>query len=559
MKKLLTLALGLSGFAGFSQNLAVDSIEINTLKAHIYADGGVWEIQTWDDSTYKPLVFAQNLWLAGYDINNDLHTAVQTHRTVGTADFRPGPISNDPNATTKYNKVYRVNLQTLTDFKNGVTQGIPQEIADWPAHGNTAMGEAADLAPFVDVNSNGIYEPSQGDYPKIKGDEAIYVIFNDANGRTSGKPLGVEIHAMYYAYVTGAIEDSIIYMDYKVFNRSGNHYANCYLSSFADFDLGNHMDDLVGTNIHSNSMFAYNADGDDEGPKGFGTNVASCGIRLLQGPPADYFDFFDNDRDGCLDGVKDGNGICQGEDPIAGINELWQLTGTMVYDFQPGPIQGQPTTPQDYYLYMNSMWKDSTNLIIETPSGFMNSGNGDGYVSGNIGTITRYIYPGNSYDTIGAYGPGSPLNWFNAPTITMNKMTVSNSGPFSMDPNESFEIKMAFIWSRDAFSDSYHAINEKLGDLDETADNKPTRTVGLNSYKVNRHYQLSFSSSSAQWAITNDENKNLSFSLYTTTGQLMKSFDVGSHSKMTIPTQGFAQGVYILVETKTGQTHKITK
>lgn len=562
MKKLLTLALGLSGFAGFSQNLAVDSIEINTLKAHIYADGGVWEIQTWDDSTYKPLVFAQNLWLAGYDINNDLHTAVQTHRTVGTADFRPGPISNDPNATTKYNKVYRVNLQTLTDFKNGVTQGIPQEIADWPAHGNTAMGEAANLAPFVDVNSNGIYEPSQGDYPKIKGDEAIYVIFNDANGRTTGKPIGVEIHAMYYAYLTGGIEDSIIYMDYKIFNRSGNHYANCFLSSFADFDLGNHLDDLVGTNISSDAVFCYNADAYDEGPNGFGQNLASCGFRLIDGPPADYFDAIDNDKDGCIDGVRDANGFCQAEDPNTGINEHWKLSGSMVYDGQVGAIQGSPNTPADYYSYMNSMWKDSTNLIIESPSGFMNTGNGDGYVAGGLGTATRFVYPGDTYDTTGGYEPSAPIipGWFNAPNITMDKMTLSTSGSFfSMGPNESFEIKMAFVWDRRPFSGSFGGINKKIDDLDELYANQPVRTVGLNAYKATSHYQLSFNTASAEWTITNSEHKNLDFALYTTTGQLMKIFSVESNSKITIPTQGFAQGVYILVETKTGQTHKITK
>lgn len=564
MTKLKTLlAFALLGSSAMAQNLAVDSIEVNTLKAHIYADGGIWQIQTWDDSTYKPLVLAQNLWLAGFDVNNNLRTAVQTHRTVGTADFRPGPVSNDPNAYTKYNKVHRINLQTLTDFKNGVTQGIPQEIANWPAHGNVGQGEAQNLAPFVDVNNDGTYNPSDGDYPKIKGDEAIFVMFNDTNGRTSGNAMGIEIHAMFYAYHTSDIHDSILYMDYKVFNRTNNHYQQCYLSSFADFDLGNPMDDLVGTNINSCAIFTYNADSDDEGPNGFGSNLASCGIRMLQGPPADYFDGMDNDRDGCIDGVRDANGFCQSENPTTGINEDIRLSGTMVYGFQNDPIQGAPTTPMDFYHYMNSEWKNGNNLIIESPSGFMNIGNGDGYATGNTGTPTRFAYPGNTYDSTGAYEPSSPIvpGWFNAPNISMDKMTLSNAGPFSMDPNESFEIKMAFVWDRTQFTGSlgFGGVNKKIDDLDELYYDQPPRAVGLNAYKTKQNYQLSFNIGSAEWAITNGQDKNLDFGLYTTTGQLMKRFFVEANSKQIIPTEGFAKGVYLLVETKTGQTQKITR
>ena len=545
-----------------AQNLAVDSIEINTLKAHIYADGGIWDVKTYDDSTYKSLLFAQNLWLAGYDINNDLHTAVQTHRTVGTADFRPGPISNDPNAHSTYNKVYRINLQTLTDFKNGATQGIPQEIADWPAHGNTAMGEAANLAPFVDVNSNGIYEPAQGDYPQIKGDEAIYVIFNDANGRTTGKPMGVEIHAMYYAYLTGGIEDSILYMDYKIYNRSGNHYANCHLSSFADFNLGNHNDDLMGTNIHSSSIYAYNADSNDEGPNGFGTNLASCALRMLQGPPADYFDGTDNDMDGCIDGVRDANGFCQNEDPTTGVRERYKMSGSMIYDLQTTSAQdpqGAPTSPLEYYIYMNSLWRNGNNLIIETPSGFMNSGNGDGYVINNVGTPTRFVFPGNTYDTTGAYEPSAPIDWYMASNLQMDKMMLANAGPFSLKPNESFEIKMAFVWSRDAFSDSYDAINQKLGNLDDYANNQPARTVGINAYKVDNRYKLSYRSESGEWTITNTQSKALEFSLYSTSGQLIGNFTAQENAKTSVPTSGLAKGIYLLVESKSGETHKIIR
>ncbi len=308
MKKIATLLTicGIFSSAVSYSQLAVDSIEINTLKARVYSDGGIEEMQTWHDTTYNTLLYADGLWLASYDTStNTLHQSAQTYRQDGL-DFVPGPVSNDPNATTRWDKVYRINLQTLTDFKNGNTQGIPQEIANWPAHGDTTMGEAYYLAPFVDVNNDGHYVPADGDYPKINGDEAIFTIFNDANGRTTpaGVGLGVEVHSMLYAYRTGGIEDSVLFREYRMINRSNRSYSGAYVGIFADFDLGNSRDDLNGTNIWANSVFAYNADSVDEGPGGFGLNLTTCGMRMLQGPPAPFGDGKDNDKDGCIDGVR---------------------------------------------------------------------------------------------------------------------------------------------------------------------------------------------------------------------------------------------------------------
>lgn len=564
MKKLTTLLAASFCAVAFAQpQLAIDSMEINTLKANIYSDGGIWSLKTFDDSTHKTLLFTDGFWIGGYD-GTTLHQSAQTYRQAGY-DFVPGPISNDPSAITKYDKVYRVNLQTLTDFKNGTTQGIPQEIAEWPAHGDPNMGEAYYLAPFVDVNNDGNYNPADGDYPKIKGDEAIYTIFNDDNARTgvytreNANPLGVEIHCLTYAYRTGGIEDSVLYREYRVINRSNTIYTNAYLSIWADFDLGNARDDLAGTHIPANSIYCYNADGDDEGPNGFGSNLASCGIRMLQGPPADYFDGIDNDKDGCVDGVRDANGNCISENPATGVREQILLSGSMYFNNNFAP-QGNPNTPLDFYNYMNSLWKDGNNLIIETPSGFGSVQNGDGYVSSNTGTASKYIYPGNSYDTIGAYEPSTPTNWFESPNNSNDKRILANAGPFTLEAGEEFKIVTAYVWSRKpGHANSLPAIVNKLSYLDTVYNNPPARTVGLNAYQTTQHYLVSYDAASGTWLITNNDKSTLSFEVYSTTGQLMTRFKVDSDTKLEILTDGFAKGVYLLVETKTGQTQKITR
>ncbi|MGB0176500.1 MAG: hypothetical protein ACPF9D_05000, partial [Owenweeksia sp.] len=402
MKKITLLPLLFLAFLvkpGNGQPLAVDSFEVNSLKAKLWSNGQIGEISVSDAGVYKNLIYAQSLWIGGFDSDDTLHLSQHTYGT-SALEFLPGPISSDPNAYDTYNHIYPVKLQTISDFVNGNTTGIPSEIANWPAHGNTAFGEAANLAPFVDVDNDGTYDPSMGDYPDIKGDEALFIMYND---QVNSKGLGIEIHLMLYGFHTGGVEDSILYLDYKIFNRSAEGYADVYLSSFVDFDLGNSIDDLPGSNISADAIFCYNGDDIDNGPNGFGNQPASCGVRILKGPTADLFDGVDNDKDGCVDGVLI-NGICQPENAAAGIREFYKMSSSMVY-FRTGSGGTSNTTdprdPFENYNYMRSLWKNGNNLVIETPSGFGNTGNGDGYTPDGSGTKTNYIFPGNSYDTTG--------------------------------------------------------------------------------------------------------------------------------------------------------------
>ncbi len=557
MKQLSILLVGLAiSGATFAQSLAVDSIEINTLKAHVYSDGGILEMETWDDSTYKPLLYADGIWVGGIDQSNTLHQSAQTYRQSGL-DFWPGPISNNPMASSKHNRVYKVNLQTLTDFKNNLTLGVPPEIANWPAHGDTIMGEAYYLAPFVDVNNDGKYKPDDGDYPKIKGDEAIYTIFNDSNEDTTGTHMGLEIHCMVYAYNTGGIEDSIMYKEYKIINRSTKVYHSAYFSIFADFDLGNSSDDLIGTNISANSIFTYNSDVNDEGPLGFGTRLATCGLRMIQGPSADYFDGIDNDRDGCLDAVRDANGNCIPENPATGVREQILLSGSMYYNNTISP-QGNPDLPTDYYNYMMSHWKDGNSLITENPSGLLSVGNGDGYVNSNIGLKTSFAYPGNSFDSTGAYPPYNATNWFDSPINLNDKRALANAGPFSISAGQEFHLTYAFIWSRQ--NDGFHGhnvINDKLANLHNVYNNPPSRNVGITKYQPAPNYRVYFDAINSSWFLDNSSANHITLELYDTRGIKLNTFSLKSGDKIRVPSGNLPAGVYIVLDIETLKTDKI--
>lgn len=72
---------------------------------------------------------------------------------------------------------------------------VPANIANWPGNGEVAFGYDANLAPYHDVNNNGIYDPAQGDYPKFLGDEALWMVYNDrGNAAVANKtPFGIEV------------------------------------------------------------------------------------------------------------------------------------------------------------------------------------------------------------------------------------------------------------------------------------------------------------------------------------------------------------------------------
>jgi hypothetical protein len=105
-------------------------------------------------------------------------------------DYWPGPIDTltgvaDSVSTRPYDKIWKVNRFDVEDFKynfqlGNVTNGtysIPPDMLSWPASGIGNL--TRNLAPYVDYNGDGVYNPFDGDYPKIKGDQMLWWVFND--------------------------------------------------------------------------------------------------------------------------------------------------------------------------------------------------------------------------------------------------------------------------------------------------------------------------------------------------------------------------------------------
>ena len=493
---------------------AQSDLSINNVRATILGGGDMW----WDLNTAryevpkgsnKHSMFAGSLWLGGVDEGNQLKLAAMTYRQAGN-DYWPGPLTTDGTASTnkeicdKYDThwiIYREEvdihkgwLECLADpncndveLFPGYESQIPQSIKEWP--GNGVDGELPyQLAPFIDRDGDGYYDYLV-DYPAydidkefdcrdketdvLYGDQTIWWVYNDrGNVHTESQAgaLGFEIRAQAFAFSTNDEVNNMTFNNYRIINRSTFRLTNTYFSTWFDPDLGNYTDDIIGCDIARGLGYCYNSDTEDEGPLGYGLNPPAVGFDFFQGPFADYFDGQDNDRDGCVDGVKDlETGLCVAEDPATGVNERIIMSQFMYYNNTASPISGNPDNATHFYNYMRALWKNGSELIIETPSGPGDQGNGDGFVASGAGTSTRFAYPGMSYDTTGAYPPYAPVDWWESPANQQDKRGLHSAGPFSLAPGALNFVTTGVVWERDLINNDLFASVEKVIIADDKA------------------------------------------------------------------------------------------
>ena len=527
-------------------------LDINAITTNVASDGNLDETRTTDSGKY--LSFATQLWLSAEDASSSLCVAAQSFRQAGV-DFVPGPISNNGNASIIYDKVWKMNKTMVDSFSAGLFFGIvPPAIANWPAHGDPTQGESFYLAPFVDVNGNGYYNPLvDGDYPCIQGDQAIFFVFNDdvIHTNTGGASLGVEILGMAYAYSHESFLDSVQFVQYTIRPKKKALY-NFYASAFSDLDLGNGMDDLIGTFVDQNAVVVYNSTNDDQGPFGFGLNPPSAGMVVLSGLPTSSADGLDNDKDGCVDGVLDKNGNCQPINASTNIVESWRLSNLIYGNNTTDPYSGNPQTAIQFRNYMHGFWKNADTLFVETPSGFMNNGNGDGIILNGGGIPARYAYPGNSYDTAGAFFPTAPTNWFESPNNASDKRVVAGLGNIDvLNVGDEAQIKLALFMARDASTinsyDAAHAMAVKINRYQETLPNcSGSALISVVEEDKLENLEI-FPNPTQNWlSISAPNAKTKQGEIFSYDGRKVLEFKLDEHGSKALDVSALRAGFYVL-------------
>lgn len=447
--------------------MATNVLDANNLSLYVRSNGQFTPSQNGaslvlNSAIERSLMYAGGLWMSGMDPSGGLHVAVHKYGADGH-DFYPGPLtvggdaSISPEMMQQYDQVWRISRNQLEEqqayfecvsdpncdledlFPSGYT--IPDDFMTWPAMGNIDEGQELYLAPFADPDQDNVYDPTIGDRPCVAGDVALFTIFNDKGGphfESGGLPLGIEVHMMPFAYTSGN-EDlwNTLFVHYKLINRSSVTYSNFKFGIFSDLDAGCAKDDLVGTDVGRNMVYAYNMDDMDEdclGTIGFGDQPPAAGMMVLKGLRLDP----NGTDDEVINSLPSYNGSAFG-DGFAD-NERCGLTGSM--HFRRGisnPMVTDPYIDAHFYRYLNMLWTSTIPLTY-----------GDlGYSSDPAAIPSAFSFPGES-DPYGVGTNGEILEpWYDSYSeLSPDPRILAILGPITLEPSEYQEILIAYIYAR---------------------------------------------------------------------------------------------------------------
>lgn len=408
--------------AGCLPATAQKELSVNNVRTIILNGGDMWwnlsnaryeipKVQT--GQVAKNSLFSGALWIGGITQGN-LRLAAQTYRQTGN-DFYPGPLQIDGSASISasrckdFDKVYTISRTQISNQINGVySSDYPTEIIDWP--GNGQSGEAKYLAPFFDVNNDGLYNYVDGDYPTFNQgesglesipDQMMFICYNDKgniHSETQGLPLNLEFRLQAFGFATNDEVNNMTFYKTTIINRGTDAIDSCVFGQWVDPDLGNYSDDYVECDVKRNLGICYNGDDNDEGILGYGLNPPSIGVNFFEGPLNEF-------------GKQIG------------------LTKFVYYDNNQSQ-QGNPSNPAHYWNYLNGRWKDGQNITY--------GGNGRGGAD-----TASYMFPGST-------DPGKRAAWTEriAGNTPADRRFLQTAGPFKLLAGAVNKVTIGVVWSR---------------------------------------------------------------------------------------------------------------
>ena len=423
---LLSICLAFSSFGQFSSAV----LDFNNVSARVTDGGTLFQDEAIGAAAYEipkgsgiSAIYNSAFWFAGNDASGTLRMSATTF--ASSADMFPGPISSTGMYTdAAYIAKYSPAIWSVTqaEIDNHIAmwwQGgyvMPASIVDWPGNGDVALGVAAQLAPYVDINNNNLYEPALGEYPYIRGDKATYIISNDMAGvhtNSGGEQMGIENHVMLYQYATNDYLNDVTFVNAHVFNRGPHSYADFKCTFNNDLDLGNYTDDFVGCDSIRNMVYAYNGDNLDEDnvTLGYGADVPTIGIITL------------NDQ-------LDGSGY---------------FTNTLPYPYN------DPNDVTSYWNYMNNSWADGSEWVV--------GGTGAAGSPGATTAPTSYLLSGDP--NVG--GEWSELSSGNTPG---DRRIFMNMGSVSLPAQSDHCYEFAIVYSRETGNNNIQNVTSLKANAD---------------------------------------------------------------------------------------------
>jgi len=561
-------------YIDIENNHSYDSLTINNINAGIHSGGLLFsridEIPDYAVGNYrshfevpkgsgKHTIFTNTTWIGGLDNSNVIHLAGERYKCYGN-DYQRGPVSNNYDSAyfSNWNGMWKLSKEEVEYHKlNWWKEGYePIEfIASWPGNGDPYYNQAEQLAPYFDNDNNSIYDPMQGDYPLIRGDQCIFFMYNDdrIHTETEGEPLIIEIHGM--AYAIDAPGDSLlnntIFVHYDLINRSENTYYNSFFGIFADIEIGYADDDYIGSNVTCNSFYSYNGtevDGNGE-PGSYGENPPVQSVTVLAGPYIDP-DQEDNPSGGCdysVNGFNFGNGVID--------DERFGLTRFTYHNNAGGP-QGDPLIADDYYNYLSGYWLDDTPVIF--------GGNGHINTAG-VGPECRFMFPGDTDPqnwgtdcVLPNDGYNQNGKWWTEEQVgndPFDRRGIGSCGPFTFHPGDVQEVDIAYVCanSYQGVDSSKNLLKERLYELRQRVlDGEiiiPNAELGISEQSTSVHNFKIYPNPASEVIYVETEELiggKAEYRIINTMGIVIASGSIMTETKNEINISGLKPGFYII-------------
>lgn len=460
-------------------------------------------------------IFNKSFWVGGLTDSGKLCFAGEKYKRG--EDFFQGPIMDSASYSSdqdiKWNRVWKITKAEIayhrTHWQDTDYNPI-ENIKEWPGNGDQLLGQAQKLAPYYDWDADGFYDPHQGDFPIIKGDEAIFVLYNDDRNihtESSGNKLGIEVQSLWHAY--DEPEDSTlqytIFCDSKIINRSSNNYHDLRCGHHLDFDIGEWRDDYIACDTTLHMGYGFNATPID-GDGGAGT--------YGNHPPAQAFT--------CLN----------------------HKMSSFIYYLSTGSnaAMKHPIIASEYYNYLHAYWKDSTHFTL----------GGTGY--GGSQPI-NFVFPGDPVKQDGwtESTAGIPYG---------DRRAVVGSGSTNLASGDTLHLAFALVFARDYQGDNLSSVTllkERVAEVRDFYQNSlsiPQQATIPIEVKI-------FPNPFSSWLRVDvaKNNKNLQYYVYDIIGAKVRQGELKSNEKTLLNFSELKNGLYFITmsDGQTTLTRKIIK
>ena len=436
-------------------------------------------------------------------------------------DYIPGNVGSDPK--DQKNSIYVVRAEdspfgrSWQVWKDAVERGA--EFYD---------GDNDGVYNPVDKNFNGIWD-SDEDMPMLLGDETVWCVYNDGlpdslrRWQSSAKDIEIA-QTIFTSKETGL--ENVMFLRYKITNKSYVDYDSVYFGFWADPDLGNAMDDRVGCDTLLNSGIVYN-DGPDD--YGYGDNPPAFFTTLLQGPIV-------------------------GSSSDTAYNRLGELLGSKSY-----------SSSKNSNISANTMYiggdpeLDNPSKTIEARNYLM----GKTRLGGDLDPCTLpygQVFGGVNCNEVNnrLWFSGDPviqIGWVD--TTPADIRSTLSTGPFKLKSNEPVDIIAAYVVGRGTDALNSITVTRQIveGVIQEYENNFPrltyksgTSTNPIVSYELYQNYPNPFNpTTTIRYEIPQDGVVTLQ--IFDILGQevvtLKNEFQKANRYELKFNSTGLASGVYI--------------